>query len=248
MEIRLPQINADTDRGQLAQIKSYLYQLAEQLNWGLVNLQPDSFATNSTNPTKVIQSGQSGENPKAEAENTFNSIKGLIIKSADIVNAFYEEISKRLEGEYVAQSDFGTFKESTESTLTATSKALEIKFSNDQEISADGNTIEYTAIRSADAWVKVGILDYTGNGFPIYGMEIGQYDTDGEGTELRSARYLPGGVELYGSDQDNPVVVIDQATLTITNVKISKSLTLGGYLIDVEKNDGIVFKWIGGGV
>lgn len=246
VEIRLPQINSNTNKGQLTQIKSYLYQLAEQLNWALANV--DDTAGTSDN---FVQSGSaitsfSNYSPEdAQAANTFNSIKGLIIKSADIVDAFYEEISKKLIGQYVAQSEYGTFKEATEATLTATSKALEIKFTNGQEIDADGNTIEYTAIRSTDAWAKVGILDYE-NSFPIYGMEIGQYDTDGTQTEKKYARYTSSGVYLY-DESGVEVVEISKEVLRITKAEISKSLSLGGYIINVESNDGIVFKWQGGG-
>ena len=33
--IRLPNITAATDSGQLQQIKTYLYQLVQELNWAL---------------------------------------------------------------------------------------------------------------------------------------------------------------------------------------------------------------------
>jgi hypothetical protein len=42
IELRLPQINGKTDREQLAQIKSYLYQMAQQLQWALHNVSASS--------------------------------------------------------------------------------------------------------------------------------------------------------------------------------------------------------------
>lgn len=39
IDIRLPQINAPTPQGQIAQIRSYLFQLAEQLQWAF-NIEP----------------------------------------------------------------------------------------------------------------------------------------------------------------------------------------------------------------
>ena len=44
---------------------------------------------------------------KDDPISNFNSIKGLIIKSADIVDAYYEETSYRMQSAYVAQSAFG---------------------------------------------------------------------------------------------------------------------------------------------
>lgn len=37
--IRLPNITAATEAGQLQQIKTYLYQLAQELNWALSQLE-----------------------------------------------------------------------------------------------------------------------------------------------------------------------------------------------------------------
>ena len=45
VNIRYPQISGNTDREQLTQIKSYLHQLVEQLNWALPNLGAGSGST-----------------------------------------------------------------------------------------------------------------------------------------------------------------------------------------------------------
>ena len=47
VKIRLPQINAPTPQGQMAQMKSYLFQLAEQLQWAL-NVEGGETRTAST--------------------------------------------------------------------------------------------------------------------------------------------------------------------------------------------------------
>ena len=39
IDIRLPNINASTEEGQLMQIKSYLYQFAEQLKYAISTLE-----------------------------------------------------------------------------------------------------------------------------------------------------------------------------------------------------------------
>jgi hypothetical protein len=129
IDIRLPQINDPTEKGQLVQIKSYLYQLAEQLQWALSN-------ADTSNGTVVVASTPKSvplaSSPSAEAQ--FSAIKPLIIKSADIVEAFYEEINNRLKGIYIASSDYGTFKQATEQSITETSKDVTQAFTNIQEI------------------------------------------------------------------------------------------------------------------
>lgn len=129
IDIRLPQINAQTEAEK--QISSYLFQLAEQLQWALKNVDTSS---NTVIVTPTPKSLLPGTQSTASAEATFGSIKALIIKSADIVNAYYEEINKKLVGEYVAQSDFGTYSEQTSQDIVENSTNLNRTFNHIQEI------------------------------------------------------------------------------------------------------------------
>lgn len=241
-EIRLPMIDSDTEAGQLIQIRSYLYQLAEQLNLAFGRVEDEEKTANITYGSQAVsQSASSIE--KAQAANTFNQVKGLIIKSADVVTALSEEISKKLNGLYVAQSEYGTFKETTEATLTATSKALEIEFSNNQEIDADSNGVKYAKLHTTDAWVKIGLIAEDTS--PIYGIEIGQIDATQEDTNKRLAHFTADGIKLYGDEKD-AIATISESSIKISRAEIGREILLGGYTINVERNNGIVFKWIGG--
>lgn len=139
VDIRLPQINGLSEKKQLSQIKSYLFQLASQLQWALNNIDTPS---NSIVVTAVPKSIATGSRSVESAEATFTSLKPLIIKSADIVEAYYEEINKKLVGEYVAISDFGVFKQSTEQEISQTSTSISQAFTNIQTINTDIITIK----------------------------------------------------------------------------------------------------------
>ena len=130
MDIRLPNINASTEEGQLMQIKSYLYQFAEQLKYAISTLEAGGATSGEADRQEISALPAETATPGS----TFNSIKSLIIKSADIVNAYYEEINRRLEGEYVAQSEFGTYSEQTSQTISENSTAIEQVFNNIQQI------------------------------------------------------------------------------------------------------------------
>ena len=251
IDIRLPNITATTEKGQLEQIRSYLYQFAQQLNWALGNI--DSKADEAK--TKIEASTQQ-KNAVEQAQATFSEVKSLIIKSADIVNAYYEEISHRLDGEYVAQSEFGTYKQETSVTMNANSESIDLLFGNQQTLQTDMADIngvlqlgaDKTTILGSQAWCSIGVLDYEESGFPIYGMEIGQTNTkDGEQVYNKFAQYRSDGVHLF--DQNGiEVATISDYRLSITNAeiisaKITKSLDLGGYAIRTE--NGIAFKWVG---
>ena len=135
MDLRLPSINAKTEAEQ--QIKNYLIQMVEQLNWALQNVDTSNAATYVAPVAKsqLPSSGMSAySRTPTDAEATFESIKALIIKSADIVNAYYEEINRKLVGQYVAQSDFGIFEENTSQDVFENSTNINRTFNHVQEI------------------------------------------------------------------------------------------------------------------
>ena len=129
LNLRLPNITGLSEREQLLQIKSYLYQLVGDLQ----------FALNDTSNTSnsVIVTTQSGAAFTGSQENTitmFNALKPLIIKSADIVDAYYETLNTKFDGRYVAQSDFGTYTEETSQAIQESSTAIAQTFTNIQTI------------------------------------------------------------------------------------------------------------------
>ena len=98
INIRLPNVTASSDSGKLTQMQSYMYQLVEQLNWALNLGSGDDEAVEAVKTPAQIEE---------EERQTFNSIKSLIIKSADIVEAYTEKMEQVFDGRYVAESDFG---------------------------------------------------------------------------------------------------------------------------------------------
>ena len=134
IDIRLPNINATTEKEKINQISTYLFQLAEQLQWALKNIDTTSNAVVATPVARSLMPSTPTGTTTLNAEATFASIKPLIIKSADIVDAYYESIHERLSGEYVAQSDFGMFEEQTTQDIFETSTAVTRSFTNMQEI------------------------------------------------------------------------------------------------------------------
>lgn len=134
VEIRLPQITGVSEREQLQQLKSYIYQLREQLQWAFDNIDTTGGSGGGYVVNQTSAYSSSSGSTKIDAEATFAAIKALIIKSADIVDAYYMEINKRLEGLYVAQSDFGEFVEKTALDIKANSTAITQKYENIQII------------------------------------------------------------------------------------------------------------------
>ena len=158
-DFRYPNITGATEREQLTQIKSYLHQFVDQLQWALNNIDaPQIKVVNTPSSAAPSASARSSVDPQV----LFSEIKPLIIKSADIVEAYYEEINKRLEGLYVADSDFGTFKEQTAQTIEESSTEINRAFANIQEVEL---SVQDT---------RTGI----GSNLESLSNEVGQLDTD----------------------------------------------------------------------
>jgi hypothetical protein len=241
LDLRLPNITATTEREQLVQIKSYLYQLASQLQWALNTIETPSSSQQVVNQTPRNVIAQAKEE---SAEVTFNSLKALIIKSADIVNAYYEEINTRLSGVYVAESDFGTYIEETNQTIRESSTGIERNFTNIQKIITDIENLNFSFAES-QAHIRSGILYYDEDELPVYGLEIGQRNKiDGEEVFNKYARFTSDRLSFYDQN-DTEIAYISDYKLHINHAEVLGTLKIGGYLIDTTK--GLTFKWVGRG-
>lgn len=233
--LRLPNITGSTDREQIAQIKSYLYQLTGQLEWAL-------NALNSSSPNVVGLTSQSaGGITEINAQLTFNDIKSLIIKSADIVNAYSNIIIERFDGEYVAKSDFGTYKEKTSQEILKSSDSIESLYKNLQSIISDVEDIENRLIE-VNAYIRSGVLYTDELGVPIYGLEVGQVNiVDGVETFNKYARFTSDRKSFYDAN-DTEVAYIKDYKLYITNVEITGVVYLNSFDLDTTK--GIRLKFV----
>lgn len=255
VEIRLPNITGDSAPAQLAQIKNYLYQLVGQLNYALSTMESGTGMLDASGNAVSVSTEQ-----KEDPVSTFNSIKALIIKSADIVTAYYEEISKRLEGVYVAEATFpdgiATFIEKTSNDVIANSTYIKQMYENVQKISSSVTGIE-DALTKVNALIKTGLLYYVGedgkeydseleNGTPVYGVEVGQTVTDEDGNELfnKFARFVANRLSFYDQNNDE-VAYISDYKLYITNAEVTGTIKLGAFEIPTER--GFTLRWVGKG-
>lgn len=239
LNLRYPNITGQDGASQLAQVKSYLYQLVGDLQFAISEMD-----TATSGAIALSQKTGSKLDEVTKPKAAFDSIKSLIIKSADIVQAYYEEINKRLVGEYVAQSDFGTFSQQTVQDISETSTEIERLFTNIQEIITDIDNIEFTLVE-VNAHIRTGLL-YEDEGVPVYGIEIGQKNIiDGEEVFNKYARFTSDRLSFYDQN-DTEVAYISDYKLYIRNVEITGSYKIGGFVDTVQSNGDVVTKWVGG--
>lgn len=242
--IRYPNINGGTEAAQLLQVKSYLHQLVDQLNMTLKDVERGA-ATAALHSPANASSGSQVE--KKDPQSTFNDIKALIIKSADIVDAYYDQINYRMQSVYAAQSAFGEYVEKTDKFVLETAASTRELYSNVQTITPKVDEIE-KQLRETDAYIKRGILYYDDKGFPVVGIEIGQTKEE-NGVEVfnKYARFTSDKLSFYDQNS-NEVAYVSDKKLYITNVEITEegsSFLLGGFKDEVQADGSVVTKWVG---
>ena len=139
--IRYPNIIGKTDTQKLEQMKSYLHQLADELNFQLEKVSKtasSNYASSVDSSAKPVK--------KDNAVSNFDDVKSLIIKSSDIVSAYYAAITRLIDehGLYVAESEFGTYKETTDAQINANSTKIEAVVTRQEEIDTDMEDLERT--------------------------------------------------------------------------------------------------------
>ena len=242
IDIRFPNITAPTEAGKLQQMQSYMHQLVEQLNWALNNIDITGGGSN----TSLVKTDSAAPAVQDDPISNFNSIKGLIIKSADIVNAYYEKIDSllKLSGDYTASSDFGTFKEKTLNQLTATNSQIQQNVASLQQIFDENGNIKAELL--VNGHIYSGIIEYAKDGEAIVGIEIGQTTKRGDSEVFtKFARFTADRLSFYDISNEE-VAYISDYKLYITHVEIKGSLKEGGYQDTVTGDGGIVTRWVGG--
>lgn len=237
IDIRYPNITAKDEAGQITQVRSYLHQLVEQLNWAINNIETGGAVVVDSKGRPVSKAEAEQEDPVS----TFNSIKALIIKSADIVKAYEETIISNFNGKYFADSDFGTYIEETNRKVEENSKGVTEVYTNYQKITDSLGALEEES-RTTNAYIKRGLLDYDKNGNAIYGVEVGE--TTEDGAFLRFARFMADKLSFYDAG-GNEVAYIGAGCLYVVGKTVFLGeIQLGYYKTDTS--DGLAFTWIGG--
>lgn len=225
---------------QLQDVRHYLFRLVEQLNGSLNNLTEENFSPG----TAQALTGAAGRND--DYQQTQADLKSLIIKNANEVRQTIEMLTTTLESEYLAISDFGTFREDMENTITATAAGLE------QRINTRSEVVD-SFITATNGYIRQGVVGYDG-ATPIIGIAIGQ------DIRVTGAKQTVGGKEYETIDTSqnmsvwtttklsfyvngSEVAYFANDALYVTGIHTG-TVTFPNWVID--DGNGLSFRWIGG--
>lgn len=244
IQLRRPQF-VGTDREKLSQMHSYIYQLVEQLEWAFENVETSGHTEGGTTIIRESNNQTIVRPPTPEeAQENFSAIKNLIIKSADIVDAYYDKIDKRLVSNYEALSDFGSYKQSVDTKINANAERITLNSEKVETLSELSKVYQdrgdSAVIVKSAGYIKTGFLE--GNTF---GIEIGQREErDDVETMKGSARFVPGEIVFYDIN-DLPSAWLSNRRLHAEEVEAVRKQQTGGFVDEVADNGDVTTRWVG---
>ena len=231
VEIRLPELSGGSEEEQLRRVQSYLYTLAQQLQF--------AFDTITREQTQAAAARTAQTESRGEGTN-FAAVKALILKSAQITEHFQQAVEQKLSGLYVAQSQFGSFRQETEAAITANSQSIQQKFTELQQLEAAVAGLE-SAVREVSATIRTGLLAQTPEGGSIYGVEIGQQEWEDGVIRFRKYTRLTAQKLSFYDNNDVEVAYISDRRLYVTAATMAQleaasawvgRLALGDYVFE----------------
>ena len=137
----MPASPAGSLRQQVMQQYAYLFQMAQQLNLALEQLEQAESGTVRA-AGAASGGGAAGGTKLAAADRQYQKLRSMIVKTADQVRHTREELTARLQEEYVAVSDFGSYVASLSAYLEANPEAVTQYYSFFSDLKADVEAVD----------------------------------------------------------------------------------------------------------
>lgn len=246
----MPASPAGSLRQQVMQQYAYLFQMAQQLNLALEQLEQAGSGT--VQAAGAASGGAAGGTKLAAADRQYQKLRSMIVKTADQVRHTREELTARLQEEYVAVSDFGSYVASLSAYLEANPEAVTQYYSFFSDLKADVEAVD-AAFRhykvDTEGYIRTGIVSYDG-AVPVYGVAVGQdlvcREVDGEQVvEQNNFRAVFTATRLSFWQDATEVAYVSNNRLYITNITVLGGIAIGDWSVEAAES-GLAFRWIGG--
>ena len=165
-----PTISGNSAEEQLKSLQSWLFQFSEQLEYTLNNLDTSNF---SDAGLKEINSAYGSGGKSNSANEEFDALKSLIIKTSNTVKSHYEEVTETLKSDYLAISDFGEYSENNKADIVKNALGVTQNYSRIEEVYKKLDSVEVsfeTYISKTNAYIRTGYLEQ----LEAYGVAIGE--------------------------------------------------------------------------
>lgn len=230
-----PNLTATDNTQLLYQIKAYLSSLHQSLNRAVGALESQAVVA------PMVAASSNGQ-AQSQPGPGFESLKSLILRSADIVHSYADALSRQLASSYVAKSSFGTYKEEISRQIEDTAALTK---ENIHSIATILDTLDQVvSTRESHGVLRLGQLDTDQEGFPVVGLEVGQTRLlDGVQVFSKFARFTPQRLSFY-DEQGQEAAWLSGQVLCIQKAQIHHQFQVGNFVTMVT-GEGLVTRYIG---
>lgn len=233
IKISPPATPAGSQERKILQLYSYLFQMSEQLNAALSNLEGGSEKGKTAETAPAAAAYTAASNPGNNRD--FETLRAMIVKTADVVEAQMDVLTAELRGSYVAKSEFGQYTVETQNKITATSEAITQQYTRMEMITDELDS----KVKAINGYIKAGILDEDKDEDEedIVGIEVGEVNNSNFKARFTSK-------QLSFLQNGEVVAYISNKRLHITEAEIKKNLKIGNFQIDGSDN-GFTIRYVG---
>ena len=210
------------EQQQLLQLQRYLMAMSDKLNAAMMDISIEQMAPETKQViTKAQETGTK----------QYETLKSMIVKTAEIVRSEMTEISAHLESEYSALSDqFGAYERNLDSEIRATADGILQEYSFQERITGlEESTDSFT--RRINQYIFSGLVDAV-NG--KYGIAIGEnvtaYDQNGNpylNTERKMATFTMDRLSFWQGETE--LAYFSNRIFHISQGEITKNLKMGNH-------------------
>ena len=239
-----------TAQQQAARQYAYLFQMAQQLNLALDRLD-GAVQGVEQKVGGLVAAGSGRTGPTAEEKQQYDTLKSLIVRTADQIRSEMDKLSVELAGEYVAVSEFGTYLEQLNSTIQADPTAITQYYRFFSDLQADVEKVDaafHNYKLETEGYIRTGIVYYDG-AVPVYGVAVGQdlavQEMDGVPVVAQKnfrATYTASKLSFWQDATE--VAYVSNNRLYINDITVLSGITVGPWRISTDR--GLAFQWIGG--
>lgn len=166
VSIPAPPIRLNSDP-RLSELYNYLYRLHETLGVALIETEEQARET-AYKALGVSVDKTTGKVP-ADAQNAYQQLKALIVKTANDVSANYRKLVYEMTEDYRAQSDYGTYEEYLRNRIEADASGAIAEWDR-----VNGITEGMDYIANSSGYIKVGLVKEYPDGTADVGVVVGQ--------------------------------------------------------------------------
>ena len=217
-----PPALAGKEEDQLRQIQRYLMAMSDKLNTALMDISIEQLAPEAKQTITVTQ--------ETGAKN-YDTLKSMIVKTAEIVRHEMDEITTHLQDNYEAlSSQFGAYERNLDSTITATAEGILQEYQFQERITGleeDTGSFE----RRINQYIFSGLVDEV-NG--KYGIAIGEnvtaYDANGNpylNSERKTATFTMDELAFWHGE--TKMAYFSDNVFHIAQGEVTQSMKMGNH-------------------